>query len=102
MDRSASAVVVTYLDENAVVNLSNTVSATTTPGTQGWYANWISGSSPLLDPDERVEFYVNIESLSTLLSTSTQFRIEVKPQVGATLVVERTTPAEIKTVNNLQ
>ena len=38
----------------------------------------------------------------TAPATSTQFRVEVKPRVGATLVVERTTPAELKTVTNLE
>ena len=94
--------IVSYIDENQVVNLTNSSSATSTGNTQGWSATWLSGSSPLLEADERVEMVANLTGISTDLTTSTQFRIEVKPQVGATLVVERTTPAEIKTVNNLQ
>ena len=54
-----------------------------------------------MDADERVEITANTDGLTTPLGTGTQFRIEVKPQVGATLVVERTIAAEIKTINNL-
>ena len=102
VDLSPSAVVVSYIDDNQVVSsFANTINASTTEGTQGWYANWLQGSGPLLDPDERVEIHVNISALNTLLAISTKFRIEVKPQVGATLVVERTTDAELKSVNNM-
>ena len=102
VDLSSTAVVVSYFDDDQVQNsLPNTANASTTPGTMGWHANWLQGSGPLLDADERVELHVNINSLATALTTSTQFRIEVKPQVGATLVVERTTAAELKAINNL-
>ena len=95
-----SAVIVTYIDDNQVLNLNFSATPISTADT--WGTLYLSGSGPVLDPDERVEFTVNVNGLATPLVTSTQFRIEVKPQVGATLVVERTTPAEIKTIINLQ
>ena len=56
---AGTAVVVTYIDENQVVNLANSSSATSTSNTQGWSATWLSGTSPLLDADERAEFVAN-------------------------------------------
>ena len=99
VDLSNSAVVVTYIDDNQVENWSLGAATSTA---DSWFTTFLSGSGPLLEADERVEFSVNLSGLATRLNTSTQFRIEVKPQVGATLVVERTTAAEIKVINNLQ
>ena len=82
--------IVTYIDNNQAVNLSSSA----------WEATWLVGSGNLLDPGERVEIKVTLTGLSTLLGTSTQFKIEVKPTKGATLIVERTTPAELKLVND--
>ncbi len=91
-------IVVTYLDSAQSVNLGNVSRATST---QGWNAVWISGSSPILNPGERAEITVGVQGLSTLLGVGTKFVIEVKPSVGATMVVQRTIPAEITTVTNL-
>ena len=102
VDLSSSTVIVSYIDENQVENVTNNTSSTATNSTAGWVASFISGAGPSLESDERVEMIINLtQLLTTELTASTQFRIEVKPQVGATLVVERKTPAEIKTVNNL-
>ena len=95
-----TAVVVSYIDEDQVLNLP--FSATPTTSNNTWGTNYLSGAGPILDVGERVEFTVNVDGLGTALATSTQFRIEVKPQIGAILVVERTIPAELKTITNLQ
>ena len=87
-----SAVVVTYLDEDQVVNLGSTDVDIT----------WQSGSGPLLDPGERVEFDINLAGLSPLLGISQEFTIRVKPSAGAMLVVNRTTPVELTPVVNLR
>ena len=101
VDLSSSTVIVTYLDDSQVLsNIAFNAVPTTTDNT--WGTSFLSGSGPLLEADERVEFTVNLDGLTTNLAVSTQFRIEVKPQVGATLVVERTTPAELKDIVNLQ
>jgi len=99
VDLSSTAVVVTYIDDDQVENLSYTATPATTAG---WGTSWLSGSSPLLDSGERVEVTVNLTGLTTSLTTSKEFTIQVKPSVGATLVVNRTTPAELTTVVNLQ
>ena len=82
--------IISYIDNNQAVNLSSS----------SWLATWLVGSGNLLDAGERVEIRVTLTGLSTLLGTSTQFKIEVKPTKGAVLIVERTTPAELKLVND--
>ena len=57
----------------------------------------------MLDPAERVEFNLNlVGQLSPALSTSTEFTIQVKPNVGATVNINRTTPAVLTEIVNLQ
>ena len=63
---------------------------------------WLLGSGPLLDANEAVEINVDVSALTTRLATSTEFTIQVKPNKGAVVVVNRTTPPELKTVMNLQ
>ena len=93
VDLSSSAVVVTYIDDSQSVNLA---ASAWTP------LDWLSGAGPLLEPDERVEFTVNLTGLSTALSTSTEFTLQVKPNVGATLNIKRTTPPVLTAFVNLQ
>ena len=63
---------------------------------------WLSGEGPLLGSGERAEITVGLQSLSTLLGVNTEFTIEIKPSVGASMVVQRTVPREITTVTNLK
>ncbi|MBM3945698.1 MAG: hypothetical protein FJ317_09485 [SAR202 cluster bacterium] len=85
--------IISYVDDNQAVNLS----------AAQWTATWLIGSGDLLDAGERVEIQISLSggALGTALGTSTRFKVEVKPTRGATLVFERTTPAELKTVNDL-
>ena len=94
IDLSSSAVVITYIDDSQAGNLA---ASAWTP------LNWLAGGSgPLLDPAERVEFTINLTGLSPLLSTSTEFTLQVKPSVGATLIINRKTPAQLTAFVNLQ
>ena len=63
-----------------------------------WTATWLTGSGSLLNPGETVEITVPLNGLTTLLGINTEFTIQLKPTVGATLVVNRTTPAEFTTI----
>ncbi len=96
---AAADLVVTYLDSFQLVNLSN--NTTTIATTTGWNAVWLSGTGPLLDAGERVEMTVGLKPLRLPLGPDTEFTIEVKPAVGASMVIQRTTPAELTPVNNL-
>jgi flagellin FlaB len=99
VDLASTAVVVTYIDDNQSVNVRSGGSSTL----GGWYTEWLSGSSPLLDANERVQISVNLDGLlSPTLQENTEFTIQVKPNIGATLIVTKTTPAEITPVVNMQ
>ena len=89
-----SATIITYIDDDQVVNLTGGAG-------NEWLATWIIGSGDLLTPGERVQIRVTLTALATKLGTAKEFAIQVKPTVGSVLVIERTTPAELKTVMNL-
>ena len=80
-------IVITYIDEFQAFNIT-TANRTIT---------FLNGSGPVLDTDERVEVDVDLDDiLTTKLSTSTEFTVELKPSVGAVLTVNKKTPAELK------
>ena len=102
VDLSSSSLVVTYLDANQVVDLSENTLAETTGNNPGWDTVFRAGDSgPVLDTGERADFWVNLQGLTAQLGASTQFTIQIKPSVGAVLEVQRTTPGEITTITNL-
>lgn len=55
----------------------------------------------LLESGEKFEVTVDVSQLSTRLSTSTTFVLEIKPENGATMTIERTTGAVIDVVTDL-
>jgi flagellin FlaB len=85
------AAILSYTDKNQFVNLAST----------SWVTTWLIGSGSLVEPGERVEIRVTLTGLSTVLGTLTDFKLELKPTRGATLVVERRIPAEFKLVMDL-
>ena len=102
VDLSSSSLVVTYLDANQVVDLSENTLAETTGNNPGWHTVFrVGDSGPVLDSGERADFWVNLQGLPFQLGASTKFTIQIKPSVGATLEVERTTPGEVTTITNL-
>ena len=60
-------------------------------------------SDDLLETGERVELKIFLTGLddATPLVTDAEFTIEIKPAIGAVLVIKRRTPAVIDTVMNL-
>ena len=52
----------------------------------------------LLEPGEKMQIAVNVSQLSSSLGADTQFTLEVKPDRGSALVIERTTPYVIDDV----
>ena len=92
VDLSDSGTLISYLDDNQSVNIASTL----------WSAVWLIGSGPLLDPNEAVEMDITLTGLTNHLSTSTEFTTQVKPNKGAVVVINRTTPPEFKAFMNLQ
>jgi flagellin FlaB len=102
-----SVLIISYSDENQAVSDAD------------WAVDFIGKTNGdyILDPDEQAEITVwlhdydgpdynlgtatNIMYLTNRLGISTKFRVEVKPQEDAILVLERTTPARLQPVIEL-
>ncbi len=95
-DLSSTGVVVTYQDSSNSLNCTSGGS-----GSCSWTTNWVIGSGDLIDPGERVEMIVTLSSLTPLLGKNTEFTIQVRPNKGAVVVVNRTIPGEVKAVMEL-
>ena len=95
VDLSTTGVVVTYLDDDAAINCDGSGSPSC-----AWSTSWILGTSDLLDPGEQVDMTVTLSLLSELIKGK-EFTIQVKPNKGAVVIVNRTIPGEIKTKMSL-
>ena len=82
---SSSAMIITYLDADNSLNISSS----------NWTATWLTGSGDLLNAGEQVEIVVTLTGMTPLLGKSKEFTINVKPNKGAVLVINRTMPAEL-------
>jgi archaellin len=59
------------------------------------------GDDELLDPGEVHELYLMVGGLVTKLGANTQFTIEIIPQDGAVVKIDRRTPISLTGVMNL-
>ena len=103
VDLSTTGVVVTYLDNNQAINCENSQSFNGDVDTPecSWSTSWIIVSGDLVDPGEQVDMTVTLTNLSPLLPKSREFTIQVKPNKGAVVIVNRTTPPELKAIMEL-
>ncbi len=104
VDLSSTGVVVTYLDSTQAINCKDdtyTFDGDVDTAECKWKATWVIGTGELLDPGEQTDMKVTLTNLSPLLAKNTEFTIQVKPNVGAVVIVNRTTPAELKAIMNL-
>ena len=87
--------VVTYLDSGKAINCENPQSLDGAADTTecSWSTNWIIGSGDLVDPGEQVELTVTLTNLSPLLPKNKEFTVQVEPNKGGVVIVNRTTPA---------
>jgi flagellin FlaB len=93
----ASRVVdITYRDKDQSVDLNTS---------DKWSVRWVvSKQSPaddILEAGELAEITADVSGLSPQLGADKTFVLELKPQQGAVLNIERTTPARIDTVTDL-
>lgn len=58
-------------------------------------------SDNLLEANEKFEITVDISNLTTKLDADDEFVLEIKPDGGATVVIERTIPPVVDKVNDL-
>jgi len=91
VDLSALGTIISYIDKDQERNIA----------AADWQATWLIGTGPLVDPGEAVDVEVTLTGLSTLLGTRKEFTIQVKPNRGAVIIINRTTPPEFTTVLDL-
>lgn len=91
VELSATSTVLTYQDSDQFFNLTGAA----------WTATWLIGSGPVVDPGEAVDVTVDLTGLSPMLGAAKEFTLEVKPRVGAVLIVNRTTPPELRPIVDL-
>ena len=86
--------IASYTDQNQVVS------------DMAWTTSFIGNndSDDLLEVGERAEITVDLEALAqaTPLVRNVEFSIDLRPNEGSALVIERTMPSKIDTVMNLQ
>ena len=66
-----------------------------------WIVSKQTPADDLLEEGELAEITVTLSGLTTKLAANTAFNLEIKPPKGAVLNINRTTPAAIQTVMNL-
>ena len=66
-----------------------------------WTTSWIIGSGDLVDPGEQVDVTVNLVNMTPVLGLKKEFTIQVKPSKGTVVIVNRTTPPELKAIMEL-
>lgn len=69
-----------------------------------WTMNWVvrNDSDDLLDSGELAEITVPLSALTNDLGINTEFTLEMKPPMGSTITLQRTTPAYFDDVIDLQ
>ena len=71
------------------------------PWTIKWIVSKQTPADDLLEEGELAEFTVDLSGLTTALGANTAFNLEIKPPKGAVLNINRTTPAAIQPVMDL-
>ncbi len=99
VDLSSTGVVITYLDSDQALNCTN--GSGSGSSYCFWTTSWIIGSGDLVDPGEQVDVTVDLSNMTPVLGLKKEFTIQVKPNKGAVVIVNRTTPPEFKAIQAL-
>ena len=99
VDLSSTGVVITYLDQDQAMNCTN--ASGSGASYCFWTTDWVIGSGELVDPGEQVDVTVNLSNMTPVLGLKKEFTIQVKPNTGAVVIVNRTTPPEFKGIQIL-
>ena len=100
----ANVALMTYVAAAAAAGPDGTANACRTPTTTNRWYLVVRGSGSvanILEPGEVAEMYICTANLTPTLTTNSQFRIEVIPQEGAAVVLQRRTPLALAPVMNL-
>ena len=103
VDLSTTGTVVTYLDTDQGINCNTagTFDSDATTPECSWSPDWLIGTGDLIETGEQVEITVTLTNLTPLLGKGTEFTIQVKPNKGAVVIVNRTLPKELKGIMDL-
>ena len=93
LSSTAKEVVVGYKDQ---AQFENDV-----PWTIKWIVSKQTPADDMLEEGELAEITVDLSGLGTALGSNTAFNLEIKPPKGAVLNINRTTPAAIQPVMDL-
>jgi archaeal flagellin FlaB len=93
LSATAKEVVVGYKDATQYEN--------DVPWTIKWIVSKQATADDMLEEGELAEITVDLSGLGTALGTNTAFNLEIKPPKGAVLNLNRTTPAAIQPVMDL-
>jgi len=93
LSATAKEVVIGYKDQKQFVN--------DVPWTIKWIVSKQATADDMLEEGELAEITVDLSGLSPALGANTAFNLEIKPPKGAVLNVNRTTPAAIQPVMDL-
>ena len=99
VDLSSTGVVVTYLDSDQALNCTN--GSGSGSSYCFWTTSWVIGSGDLVDPGEQVDVTVDLSNMTPVLGLKKEFTIQVKPNKGAVVIVNRTTPPEFNAIQAL-
>ena len=99
VDLSSTGVVITYLDQDQALNCTN--GSGSGSSYCFWTTSWIIGSGDLVDPGEQVDVTVDLSNMTPVLGLKKEFTIQVKPNKGVVVIVNRTTPPEFKAIQAL-
>ena len=103
VDLSNAGTVITYLDEDQGINRGNPQSFDGDADTAecSWSSSWLIGSGDIIDLGEQVEITLTLTDLAPLLAEKIEFTVQVKPNKGAVVIVNRVMPGELKGVMEL-
>ena len=93
LNAASKEVVIGYKDQDQYVNSA--------PWTLVWIVSKQTPADNLLEAGELAEITVNLTGLSPRLVANSAFNLEIKPPKGAVLNINRTTPAGIQPVMDL-
>jgi len=104
VDLSSTGTVVTYLDENQGINCQPPQAFDSDPDTAecSWSVAWLIGSGDIVETGEQVEMTVTLTNLTPLLTEKKEFSVQVKPNKGAIVIVNRTLPGELQGITALR
>ncbi len=93
LSTTTQEVVIGYKDQSQFAN--------SMPWTVDWIVSKQSTADDLLEAGELAEITVDLSALSPRAVANTQFNLEIKPPTGAVLEINRTIPAAVQTVMDL-